>query len=77
MPGSGGRQYEYEYKGVPGGQLTLDLIASQNQDNPNSQVSPGDLKPFSDPDFQCRGTLVLKIAFLHVGVASEQMLPIR
>ena len=42
-PGCGGRQYE-QYKGVPGGQLTLDLVASHNIDNPKSQVSHGDLK---------------------------------
>ena len=56
LPGSGGRQY-MQSEGVPGGQLTLDLVASHNQDNPKSQVSPGDLKPSTDPDFQCRGTV--------------------
>ena len=45
-PGSSVRQD----KGVSGGQVTLDLIASHNQSNPNSQVSPGDLKPVNDPD---------------------------
>ena len=54
--GGGGRQYE-QYEGVPGGQLTLDLVASHNYDNPKSQVSLGDLKPSTDPDFQCRGTI--------------------
>ena len=58
-PGGGVQQDE----GVSGGQLTLDLIASHNQSNPNSQVSPGDLKPVNDPDHICRGTLSLKRCF--------------
>ena len=66
LPGSGGQQYEL-YEGVPGGQLTLDLVASHNQDNPKSQVSPGDLKPSADPDFQCRGTVPLKNGILTCG----------
>ena len=36
--------------GVPGGQLTMDLIAAHNQDNPSKQVSLADLKPNSDQD---------------------------
>ena len=63
-----------EYIGVPGGQLTMDLIAAHNQDNPSNQVSLADLKPNSDPDFQCRGTGALKTGFSHVGVMSERML---
>ena len=35
LPGGGGRQYK-QYEGVPGGQLTLDLVASHNHDNPES-----------------------------------------
>ena len=45
---------------MPGGQLTLDLIAAHNQDNPNSKVSPGDLKPNTDPNFLWKGTVALK-----------------
>ena len=60
--GRGGRQYE-QCKGVPGGQLTLDLVASHNIDNPKSQVSPGNLKPSTDPDFQCGGTEPFKMVF--------------
>ena len=56
---------------MPGGKLTLDLIASHIQDNPNtignSQVSPRDLKPVRDPDFQWRGTLTLKNGILTCG----------
>ena len=48
-----------EYKGdsVPGGQLTLDLIAAHNIDFPNNKVSLSDLKPNRDPDFQRKGTV--------------------
>ena len=41
--------------GVPGGQLTLELIAAHNQDFPGNKVSLADLKPNRDPDFQCKG----------------------
>ena len=45
------KQFE-EYIGVPCGQLTMDLIAAHNQDNPsNQQGSLADLKPNEDPDF--------------------------
>ena len=60
------RQYG-EDLGVPGGQLTLDLIAENNQDFPNNQVSLADLKPDSDPDLQCRGSVPLKNGFLTCG----------
>ena len=52
---------------MSGGQLTLDLIASHNQSHPNSQVSPGDLKPVNDPDHICRGTLSQKNGALTCG----------
>ena len=52
---------------MPGGQLTMDLIAAHNQDNPSNQVSLADLKPNSDPDFQCRGTVALKNGILTCG----------
>ena len=35
----------------------MDLIAAQNQDNRINKVSLADLKPSSDPDFQCRGNV--------------------
>ena len=52
----GGRQDN----GVSRGQLMLDLIAPHNQLFPDSQVSPGDLKPVNDPDHAWRGTLALQ-----------------
>ena len=58
---------EYEGDSVPGGQLTLDLIAAHNIDFPDSKVSLTDLKPNTDPDFQCKGTLPLKNGFLTCG----------
>ena len=42
---------EYEGDAVPGGQLTLDLIAVHNIKFPDSKVSVSDLKPNTDPDF--------------------------
>ena len=60
------RQYEGD-SGVPGGQLSLDLIAVQNQDFPDSKVSIADLKPSNDHDFQCRGTKPLKNGYLTCG----------
>ena len=60
------RQYGEDI-GVPGGQLTLDLIAAHNQDFPSNKVSLADLKPNSDPDFQCKGTEPLKNGFLTCG----------
>ena len=60
------RQYGEDI-GVPGGQLTLDLIAAHNQDFPSNKVSLADLKPNSDPDFQCKGTVPLKNGFLTCG----------
>ena len=67
--GGGSPEYkEYgEDIGVPGGQLTLDLIAAHNQDFPGSKVSLADLKPNSDPYFQCKGTEPLKNGFLTCG----------
>ena len=58
---------EYEGDSVPGGQLTLDLIAAHNIDFPDSKVSLTDLKPNTDPDFQCKGTVSLKNGFLTCG----------
>ena len=58
---------EYEGDSVPGGQLTLDLVASHNIDFPDSKVSLSDLKPNTDPDFQCRGKVPLKNGFLTCG----------
>ena len=58
---------EYEGDSVPGGQLTLDLIAAHNTDFPDSKVSLSDLKPNTDPDFQCKGTVPLKNGFLTCG----------
>ena len=58
---------EYEGDSVPGGQLTLDLIAAHNIDFPNNKVSLSDLKPNTDPDFQCKGTVPLKNGFLTCG----------
>ena len=52
---------------MAGGQLTLHLIVSHNQSFPESQVSTGDLKPVTDPDFICRGTLALKNGILTCG----------
>ena len=48
---------EYDGDSAPGGQLTLDLIAAHNSDFPDSKVRLSDLKPSTDPDFQCKGTL--------------------
>ena len=61
------RQYGEDI-GVPGGQLTLDLIAAHNQDFLNKKVSLANLMPNSDPDLQCRGTAPLKTVSLLVGV---------
>ena len=45
----------------------MDLIAAHHQDYPSNKVSLADLKPNSDPDFQCRGTVHLKNGFLTCG----------
>ena len=58
---------EYEGDSVPGGQLTLDLIAAHNIDFEDRKVSLSDLKPITDPDFKCRGTVPLKNGFLTCG----------
>ena len=52
---------------MPGGQLTMDRKAAHNQDNPNNQVSLAYLKPKSDPDSQCRGTVPLTNGILTFG----------
>ena len=66
--GTGSPEYrQYEGDTVPGGQLTLDLIAAHNNDFPDSKVSLSDLKPNNDPDFQCKGTEPLKNGFLTCG----------
>ena len=68
MPSSSQEYKQFgEYIGVTGGQLTMDLLAAHNQDNPSNQVSLADLKPNSDPDFQCRGTVALKNGILTCG----------
>ena len=63
---------------MAGGELTLDLITSNNLSYTDIQVSPGDLKPVTDPDFICRGTLALQNVMLTCGCfvrekASEPM----
>ena len=58
---------EYEGDLVPGGQLTLDLVAAHNNDFPNNKVSLSDLKPSTDPEFQCKGTVPLKSRDLTCG----------
>ena len=63
---------QYEGDTVPGGQLTLDLIATHNQYFPDSKVSLADLKPNIDPDFLCKGTEPLKMVILRVVAMSEQ-----
>ena len=42
---------EYEGDSVPGGQLTLDLIAAHNIDLPDSTVSLSDIKPNTETNF--------------------------
>ena len=71
FPGCGDQQY----KGVAGGLLTLDLIASHNQSYPDIQVSRGDLKPVIDPDFICRGTLALQNGMLTCGCFVREEAP--
>ena len=61
------REFTSEGDSVPGGQLTLDLIAAHNVDFPDNKVSLSDLKPNTDPDFQCKGTVPLKNGFLTCG----------
>ena len=68
------RQYGEDI-GVPGGQLTLDLIAAHNQDFLNKKVSLADLKPNSDPDLQCRGSAPLKNGFLTCGCFVRSEVP--
>ena len=51
---------EYGSDTVQGGQLTLDLVAAHNIDFPNNMVSLSDLKPSTDPEFKCKGTVPLK-----------------
>ena len=71
--GTGSPEYkQYEGDTVPGGQLTLDLIAAHNNDFPGSKVSLADLKPNNDPDFQCKGTEPLKMGSSLVVAMSGQ-----
>ena len=52
---------------MPGSQLTMDLIAAHNQDNPSNQMILADLNLNEEPDFQCRGTVALKYGILSCG----------
>ena len=58
---------EYGSDTVQGGQLTLDLVAAHNIDFPSNKVSLSDLKPSTDPEFQCKGTVPLKNGILTCG----------
>ena len=49
---------------VQGGQLSLNLVAAHNVDYPNNKVSLSDLKPSTDPEFKCKGTVPLKNGLL-------------
>ena len=57
----------YEGDTVQGGNLTLDLIAAHNIDFPSNKVSLSDLKPSTDPEFKCKGTVPLKNGILTCG----------
>ena len=60
-PPAGGPEFrEYASDTVQGGQLTLDLIAAHNIDFPHDNVSLSDLKPSTDPELKCKGTMPLK-----------------
>lgn len=52
---------------VQGGQVTLDIVATHNVDNPQCKVTLSDLKPSNDPEHKCRGSLPLKNGLLTCG----------
>ena len=70
-PQAGGHESEFkqysESDAVQGGQVTLDLLAVHNVYFPNNKVSLSDLKPSTDPEFKCRGTVPLKNGILTCG----------
>ena len=70
-PPAGGPQSEFiqysESDRVQGGQVTLDLVAVHNVDFSNNKVSLSDLKPSTDPELKCRGSLPLKNGILTCG----------
>jgi hypothetical protein len=67
LPTGGPEFREYTSDTVQGGQLTLDLIAAHNIDFPHDKVSLSDLKPSTDPEFKCKGTLPFKNGILTCG----------
>ena len=48
---------------VQGGQVTLDILAMHNVDNPQCKVTLTDLKPSNDPEHKCQGSLPLKTVY--------------
>ena len=69
-PAGGPKPEFFEYSEsytVQGRQLTLDLVAAHNVDFPKNKVSLSDLKPSTDPEFKCKGTVPLKNGLLTCG----------
>ena len=60
------REYD-EGDRVHGGQVTLDILAMHNMDDPFCKVTLADLKPSCDPEHKCRGSLPLKNGVLTCG----------
>ena len=52
---------------VQGGEVTLDILAMHNVDNPQCKVTLSDLKPTNDPEHKCRRSLPLKNGLLTCG----------
>ena len=66
---------EYDESTIQGGQVTLDILASHNVDNPECKVTFADLRPSNDPEHKCRGSLPLKNGLLTCGCFCRKKAP--